>query len=404
MEVERQFIPVILGGNRGAYSLARAMHEAYQIPSELALKAEVGPVMDSQIVNYHFYPDIRENFETCMNDLVRELEDKYPNLKKIVFGSEDWYVEHIIQYRKVFPDKWTVPYVDMSTLKKAVDKARFYEMCEKIGVAYPKTWTVKEPILPKDAKGRLVVKPAITPSYQNLKFKGKAKVYFCENAEEAQNCLTLMRNGGYPDAFIIQEWIEGSDSDQAVVTCYRSIHDCQVKLLSFGRILVEDHSKGGVGNHLVVLTENDHSDVFEQVKKLMEAFDFTGFANFDLIYDKKRGEFVFFELNPRLGVSNYYVTAGGQNVARYYIEDYLYNRPVELSAQTTPHLFTLLPKALLLYLLRNSGAKRLVKMLYKNGDVSHPLDYKYESSAKRKRYVFLSKINFYRKLFKAHQI
>lgn len=400
MNEERQFIPVILGGNRGAYSLARAMHEAYQIKSELALAMEVGPVYASKILNYHLYPTIREHFEDCMKDLVEKLERDYPGVPKIVFGSEDCYVEDVITYRSVFPDGWTVPYVDLKRLKSAVDKAKFYAMCEKIGVPYPKTWTVEEPILPEEAKGRLVVKPAITPTYQNLHFEGKEKVYFCENAKEAQERLTRMRKGGYPDAFIIQEWIEGVDSDQAVVTCYRSAHDRQVKMLSFGRILVEDHEKTAVGNHLVILTENDHNEVFEQIKRLMEAFDFTGFANFDLIYDKRQGKFLFFELNPRLGVSNYYVTAGGQNVARYYIEDYLYNRPVELSAQTTPHLFSLMPKMLVMHLLKKSKAKRLVKLLYKNGDVSHPLDYEADNTPKRKRYVFLSKMNFYRKLYR----
>ncbi|WP_025729821.1 ATP-grasp domain-containing protein [Atopobacter phocae] len=404
MTMSRTFIPVIFGGNRGAYGLARAIHEQYGYSSEVVLQEVVGPVMASTIINFHEIPSIRDHFKEALLHIIPVIEQLAGNRPIIVFGSEDWYTEHLIKYREVFSDQWTVPYVNMDTLKSAVDKSRFYAMCESINVPYPKTWTISEPILPKEATGELVVKPAITPTYQNLHFEGKKKVYICSNPKEAQEALTLMHVNGYPDEYIVQEFIPGKDTEQAVVTCYRSPHDKQVKLLAFGRIIAEDHGAESIGNHLVILNENNHEEVYQHVRALVEAFDFYGFSNFDLIYDKKREQFLFFELNPRLGVSNYYVTAGGQNVAYYYIEDYLMKKPVELSATSQPVLFSLLPQPLVKYLLKGDSYQAVVDEFYHQGRVVHPLAYSKDNHFKRNVYIGLSKINFYRKFWKSRQL
>ena len=46
-----------------------------------------------------------------------------------------------------------------------------------------------------------------------------------------------------------------------------------------------------------------------------------GFANFDVKVDPRTGAFRFFEVNPRIGRNNYYVTAAGANPMRFVVED-----------------------------------------------------------------------------------
>lgn len=399
------FVPIIFGGNRGGYSLARALHEQYGVTSDLVLAQIVGPVAHSKILDYHVHPAIRTDFKTVLKQVIGEITAEYQgqDVPKIVFGSDDEFVDDLIAYRDVFPEDWIVPYVPQSVLKKAVDKSQFYQMCEKVGVPYPKTWHLKDPILPSDVTVPLVIKPAITPSYQPLHFAGKHKVYFCDSLDEASRALNLMRDNGYPDDFVMQEFIPGVDTDQAVVTCYRSPHDREIKMMVFGRIILEDHGPESIGNHLVILSEDCSHSVFQHVKQLMEAFDFTGFANFDLIWDDRINDYLFFELNPRLGVSNYYVTMTSHNVAYYYIEDYLYRQAVKSDLKTEKKLFSLVPKKLLQFELRDNPYLKDVKMCYREGQVVHPLYYPADMNWHRQSYIMLSKINFYRKFYRNYQ-
>ena len=136
----------------------------------------------------------------------------------------------------------------------------------------------------------------------------------------------------------------------------------------------------------------------------MTAYDFTGYANFDLIYDHDREAFVFFELNPRLGLSNYYVTAGGQNPVYYYIEDYLFGRPVPDSFEAIPALFTVLPRGLVKRRLQGTSYADQVKGLYQEGQVFNPLAYPYDNHWRRKLYVKASELNYYRKFKETGQL
>lgn len=130
------------------------------------------------------------------------------------------------------------------------------------------------------------MKPITSQNYQDLHFEGKKKVYILENQEEYKKSFEGIRNGGYQGEVALQEYIPGDDSTQAVVTAYRSIQDREVKLISFGQILLEDHTPSGIGNHLAILSRDEES-VYENVRKLVEEFDFDAFSNYDLKYDAR---------------------------------------------------------------------------------------------------------------------
>ena len=49
---EREFIPVLLGGDINAYSVARAFYEEYQVKSLVFGKYQTGPAYRSQIIDY----------------------------------------------------------------------------------------------------------------------------------------------------------------------------------------------------------------------------------------------------------------------------------------------------------------------------------------------------------------
>lgn len=84
-----------------------------------------------------------------------------------------------------------------------------------------------------------------------------------------------------------------------------------------------EHTPKGLGNHAAIVTEKLSSlPVAEKIRAMLDDIGYTGFANFDLKYTGKPGEFVVFEVNLRQGRSNMYMTAAGMNIARLAAEEY----------------------------------------------------------------------------------
>ena len=102
----------------------------------------------------------------------------------------------------------------------------------------------------------------------------------------------------------------------------------KVRMMCLGHVLLEEHQPHGVGNHACIITE-PNDELMGGVRKLLEDLHFVGYSNFDVKYDERDGSFKFFDFNTRQGRSNYYVTNSGFNVAKYVVDEYVFNRPFE---------------------------------------------------------------------------
>ena len=136
---ELEFIPVILGGDITTYSLARSFHEEYGIKS----------IAISTVKNWlNSYSSIIDNIiEPKMNDLdtflkrLTSLGEQYLGRKKLILiACGDWYVRMIIENRDTLEKYYVIPYIQEELLNKLVLKDSFYDICEKTGVDYPKTF------------------------------------------------------------------------------------------------------------------------------------------------------------------------------------------------------------------------------------------------------------------------
>ncbi len=128
--------------------------------------------------------------------------------------------------------------------------------------------------------------------------------------------------------------------------------------------------------------------IVAEAARLLEAVGYTGFANFDIKVDPRDGSHYFFEINTRLGRSNYYVTAAGDNVARWLMDDLVLGRPLPegLTVARDESLYTVAPKAILLDYIRDDALRREVRGLYALGRDADPLDYPAEKSLRRRLY------------------
>ena len=393
--------PVILGGDIGAYSLARTFHEAYGVRPVVVSTVATGLVRHSSILENVVEPGL-DDAATVVARL-RAIAADHPGRQLIALGSADWLVRTLVEQREHLEDLYTIPYVDRATLDLVTDKEAFGRLCVELGLDHPATVVhhVPDGGAPDTSGLRfpVIAKTANTAAYHLVDFPGKKKVFTVGSPAELADLMERVRASGYADSFIIQDLIPGDDSGMRILTCYC---DAQGRMVfaSFGHVLLEEHTPGALGNPAGIITRGDRA-IVEQARRLLEHVGWTGYANFDLKHDPRDGRTVFFELNPRLGRSNFYITAAGRNTAELYVREHLQGlpplpdgAPAEL---TTEHLYTVLPQPLLLRYVADRGLRARARRLFRSGRATNPLWYRAERDPRRLAYLAAAQVNQFRK-------
>lgn len=393
--------PVVLGGDIGAYSVARAFHEAYGVRSVVVSTVLTGVVRHSRAIVNVVEPDITDP-DTAVARL-RAIAGEYRGKRLILLGSADWLVRLVVENRDRLEDLYVIPYVTRDVLDLVTDKESFGRLCAELGLGHPTTVVHDVTSGDRPEAGGLrfpvIAKTADTAAYHQVDFPGKRKVFTVDTPEELTELMNRVGGSGYRGSFIIQDLIPGDDSGMRILTCYCD-HSSKVRFASFGHVLLEEHTPGALGNPAGIITGAD-AEIAAQASRLLEHIGWTGFANFDLKYDPRDGRTVFFELNPRLGRSNYYVTAAGRNVAELYVREYLQGLPpLPPGADAEPaveHLYTVLPRRLLLRYVAEGGLRSRARRLMRSGRSTNPLWYPAERDPRRLAYLVAAQLNQFRK-------
>ena len=386
---ELNFIPVLLGNDINSYSIARTFHEEYEIKSIVIGKYNNGPSCNSKIIDFRAIKNIDEenSFLDVMNKLSRENQNK----KLILIGCGDNYISLISKNKYKFPNNFIIPYIDYELMEKLIKKEKFYEICKKHNINYPTTFIYKKEIgenfaLPFNFP--VIVKPSNSVDYWEHPFNSQKKVYKLDNKEQLDKVIKEIYNSGYNDTLIIQDYIPGDDTFMHVLTCY-SDKNKKVKLMALGHVLLEEHTPHGLGNHAVIINEFNE-ELINKIKKFLEDINYCGFSNFDIKYDIRDNKYKIFEINIRQGRSNFYVTGAGYNIARYIVEDYIYNKELEFTIVKNKKLWLIVPIKVALKYVKPIELKNEMKLLIQNRNVVNPLFYKDDYKIKRLFYLLKS--------------
>ncbi len=319
--MNKTITPVLLGADLNCYNVARAFHMQYGVKSYAFGRYAVSATKYSKIINFKSIPDIDN--DAVMLDTLHRFADAHIGDKLVLFGCTDDYVAMIIRNREELSD-YIIPYPSEEILNTVSRKAEFYETCDKFGIPYPATVVLKEKTsaaeLTEEKLGfsyPIIVKPSSSVDYWKHPFDGMNKVYVAHSAEEAEKIIDEIYSSGYPEKMILQEFIDGGDSQMRVFTSFSDEHG-KVRAMCLGHTMLEEHTPKGLGNHAAIVTEPVSSmPVLEKIKDMLESMGYTGFANFDIkLRAGTDDDFRVFEINLRQGRSNFYLTSAGLNVAK----------------------------------------------------------------------------------------
>lgn len=402
---DQPFLPVIIGGHVGAYSIARAFHEAYGVRSIIVASARTWVTDHSAIVEpVH-----------CANPLdpvalaatLRSPQIGGIPVPKIVQATSDSLVDTVASLGEMVSDDVIIPYVGAGPRELATRKHTFAQVADAAGVSQADTHIVDlsspgfvdiADVSPFPA----IVKPTTPGAWAAVDFEGKSKVHTVTLARELTDLLTRIHAAGYRDKLILQDRIPGDDTGMRILTCYCD-KQSRVRFASYGQTLIEEHSPGLLGVPAAILSGQD-SEIVDQAARLLAQLKWIGYANFDLKLDPRDGVTKFFELNPRLGRSNYYVTGAGINPVTYYVDEWLDgtlpdgNDRVESTERT---VYSVVPVRTLKWALRpHPELWQDVHSVLKSGGLRNPLHYGAERDPRRLAKVFAGGVSYDRKFRK----
>ncbi|WP_192869537.1 ATP-grasp domain-containing protein [Lentibacillus sediminis] len=391
------FIPIIVGTDINAYNMAISFHEAYGVKPILIGKMQMGFTnLSSVMERIEIHPDLTENFVPVLTKLAEKLQTD--GKKLLLVGTNDAYVRLMIENEQELKRHYVFHSIGEPLMNQLQNKANFYPLCDAHGIETPKTfiYDCANPVpFNEPMTYPVIIKPSNGIEYYANSFPGQKKVYRVETEEEAKGVIDKITESGYRDELIIQDFIPGDDTymwDSVVYINSRG----KTELVTFGQVVLQEHTATAIGNYTAVISRY-HEEMMQKLQQFLESVGYVGFANFDMKYDERDGKFKVFEVNIRQGRSSYYVTALGHNMASYLVEDLIEGKDKPLTYLDEEFLFSVVPKAVLRKFVDNKDVRQDVKRLIKQGRWGNPLFYKNDKSLKRKLYLLLRQINYYRK-------
>ena len=238
-----------------------------------------------------------------IEQLTRMLEP-YHSQDVVLIATSDWFIsflddhrDHLSKFfRFVIPDRGlTDLFIDKTSEAKAVGKA----------VPVPKTLCE----LPDSAEGLLgalrlpiIIKPR---SHRHMVL-GKKNIQLYDNDQVIE---FYDKFGHTLESVIAQEIIEGPDSNLWVCNCSFNRRHELIGAFIFRRLRLSPPHYGVTS---YALSESNQK-VFDLVAKLGKELEYSGPAMVEFKYDPRDDDYKFIELNPRLGLINYFDTRCGIN-------------------------------------------------------------------------------------------
>ncbi|CAM3212458.1 carboxylate--amine ligase [Filibacter tadaridae] len=393
------FIPIIVGTDMNAYNMAISFHEEYGIKPVLVGKEPLSFTSLSSIIkSIELNPKLPEK-ETFVSFL-KKVAEKYaePKKKMLLIGTNDLYVRMIIENAEALRGHFVFNYLDEPLMNDVLVKSNFYKLCAEHGIEAPATYyysCLSDKPFTDEVLFPVIVKPSNGVQYYLNPFDGMQKVYKVDSYDEIEKVIHTIKASGYKEELIIQDYIPGDDTYMWDSVFYMNTHG-QAELATFAQVVLQEHTVTAIGNYTALITRYNE-EMMMKLKGFLEALDYVGYANFDLKYDERDGKFKVFEVNIRQGRSSYYITACGHNMAKYLVDDLIYGQQKPLTLLNENYLFTVVPKIVLKKFVTDSGVQKDVRALLKAKKYGNPLFYKQDRHFKRKLYLLLRQINYYRK-------
>ena len=224
--ISKNVLPVLLGGDLNAYSVALAFREAYGVKSHAFVRYRCGATENSAFIKTHVCTELTE-VKVAVSVLLKFAAEN-TGAELFLIPCSDSYVELVQQIKGHLSGLYRIDVPSFELWSKLSDKHTFYSLMEKLGISYPEYVVFSSASDINDKKLRAieypaVLKPSDSAEYWKNPFPDMHKVYFPEDAVSAGKTAEQIFESGYRKKIILQRKI-GSKNGNRVLTAYSDKH------------------------------------------------------------------------------------------------------------------------------------------------------------------------------------
>lgn len=388
------FDVLLLGTDINAYYMARNFHEAYGFTVNLLGKVPMRFTSSSKICNVLLEPDLW-NHDVFKKRL--KIYGQQANKRVVLVATNETYVRMVVENERFLKQWFVFNYPDLVLLNNLILKENFYATFGNSPlINVPQTYAYRCNFDELDharvqALGfPLIVKPADTVRWYECDFATRAKVYRPENMAELQKVIHDAQAAGYCGSLILQQYIAGNDTHLFDCVFYVSSQG-EVQLQTFAQIGLQEPAPTEIGSCTVLVNGYNRFGNTDEIKDLLKEFlvttGYRGICEFDLKYDPIRKKFFVFEINPRQPRCGYYVTACGYNLAKYLVDDLIYNVRKEFVFVQEEFALSFVPLRVVKNYIQDVEYIEKVFDLHKRGKLTRVFDYVNDNGLKRRLWL-----------------
>ncbi|MEX0726735.1 MAG: hypothetical protein WD065_10730 [Planctomycetaceae bacterium] len=224
----------------------------------------------------------------------------------VLIPTADIYVGFMLRHRERLAERFCFCIPDSALARLLLDKAEETARVAAAGIPIPKTITdLTGPA--RDIVHELTVPVIVKPKMSALEHVLGDKNIVLRTEHEFREFLDT-RWEILPH-LLAQEMIPGDDAHLWVCNCTFGRDHRLLGAFTFRRLGTMPAHRGSTS----YAVSERNGRVIELVEQLGTALKYTGPAMFEFKFDERRGEYVYIEINPRIGMCNYFDTCCGVN-------------------------------------------------------------------------------------------
>jgi D-aspartate ligase len=224
-------------------------------------------------------------------DLLLQIGRVLPR-KAVLFPCLDEWVFAVSRHRSELERYFYVPFSDLDTINRILDKDLLYRKCEELGIPIPRTYYLDRED-PEDVSASIgypcIVKPALQREFTN---EFGEKVFRAETRDEFLSlCKRASRHS------LLAQEIVGAGVDSFYSLCSYLNGRCEAAGVFVGRKLEQYPPDFGTA---CLVDSRYVASIAERGVEILKQFGYHGISEVEFIYDQKDGDFKLLDINTRV--------------------------------------------------------------------------------------------------------
>ena len=268
----------------------------------------------SRYCTYVPCPDTLTAPHECRDFLIRF--SRQFEVRPLLFPTRDHDLQFVSKFYGELEERYHVVAAPPQMLQTVLNKASLYRVANELGIPYPATAWINSQADLERVKDELIfpviVKPVYSTQWRRKEvwdLVGRQKAAVIQDYEDLRRFYARVEPA---DPMVhIQEFIPGPDADLVVFGSYVNAKSRETRYFT-GRKLLQYPAQSGTG---VAVQACPVPDIVEASRKLLTRLGYDGVSEIEYKLDRRNGNYVLIEMNPRFWDQHGLGAVAGVNLA-----------------------------------------------------------------------------------------